>query len=209
MATARRSTKWAVAVGLAVLALGGTGWVVASATTSSISAPVFSNTAPYGGVSAPAGKAPLPSARVSPPAANVLPNPSDSGLSKSDPQCGGAPSCHLEGIFPGSNTPFSGLVFKVTNEYFGTYNGQDVSIWAGGPVASSASTGNTGNTGNLAVSGGGVRVLVGGGAIGQYLAPGATTALKLTSADASANTVTLKDADGNSYTFDFATDTFS
>jgi hypothetical protein len=198
-----RSPKVIGLIGVCGVLLATAGWVVASAATSSTPSTVLSNTAPYpNGFTAPAGKTPLPSARVSPPAASVLPSPSDSGLSDSDAQCGGAPSCQLQGIVPSSQAPFSNQVFQVTNEYFGTYDGREVSIYAGASMEPSPSSGN-------AVSGGGVRVVVGGGNVEQYLAPSASTALTLTSADASANTVTLQDADGASYTFDFATDAFS
>lgn len=202
MATARLSPKLAVAVGLAVVTLGGTGWVVASASTDPSSSDTSDSTPYPSGLLVPPGKGPLPSARVTPPATSPLPNPADSGLKNSVQVCGGAPYCRLQGISPDHQAPFSQQDFQVSNEYFGTYNGTQVTVYAGAKLAP-----RQGNSVYQAIVGGGVRVALGNNPLQEYLAPPGTGPLTILSVNGT--TLTLQEQGGTTVTFSLESHTYS
>jgi hypothetical protein len=217
MAKSSFGARAVVVFGLVSLALGATGWVVASATTSADSTStdngVTSNVAPYpAGMTTPSGKAPLPSARTAlpeTPAGNSgnPPTPelseAPAGLSNSVAACGGAAFCQIQGITTNHQAPFSSQDFEVSNEYSGTYSEQSVTVYAGEEMSAPSTSSNS----SPAAAGGGLRVLLANGSQQNYPAPSGTTELTITSV--SGSVVSLQDQAGTPLTFSLSSDSYS
>jgi len=196
-------------LGVLALVMGGSAWAAAATSSSVTSNDLGYQPGALSGV--PSWKAAsIPKGRVTPPPPapprGSTPVPGTKGIAA----CGGAPTCRLTGISTGGEAPFSDQSFRVVNTYAGTFDGQQIMIWAGGTLAPEGGPttppGHPGNPGRPVVDGG-LRLDLGAHGVQQFLVPNSPGWVKITAV--AGGVVSLHSESGSSLTFNLATDTYS